>query len=263
MINPIAEYREWYSRKFKKSGGSKFDQEPGFPLEIPIKDGSNQKHRLNDGEYPSESMFKKLLHSLLFKLNKEDRAKDNTENLNHNGLVMGGHVTLATDVEAKDLDNGDESMESRVPRVSQLPTVEELPSISINPDYFQVTDSPTNVLDIDVDPSTLIRSNYQGKITDEFMNWLLDTFNFIKAYNDASKTIQVNITRDATTVDEGTILNQSDVTTGGTMQTLNINLEEVNFVNGNVSYGNSTSYTKVERVSDNTFRIDLYLEITP
>ena len=74
----IKEYREFFLRNTQVNGGSKPDQETGFPVVYQVTNllGAvlNVYNRFLKNNYPSETVFQKLYASLTFKLNSEDTA---------------------------------------------------------------------------------------------------------------------------------------------------------------------------------------------
>lgn len=142
---------------------------------------------VKDGE-PSADVYKKLLYSSLFKANSSSRARDSDSDYKTTQgeeKTLGGHVTVATDLEAIARNNGNEDKETRVPRTSQLTSADEAPNSAIaNYDITTISATPTDGIDVDRDTSVLTRSHYLTKLTDNFLNWIKDSYNKIKTYID-------------------------------------------------------------------------------
>lgn len=83
------ETREFFLRNTQVNAGAKRDQETGFALQYLV-DGVLKYNRFLKGNFPSESVLKKLFESIAFKLNPEDTAT----------ALLQGLVKIATDVEA-------------------------------------------------------------------------------------------------------------------------------------------------------------------
>lgn len=74
------EYREFFLRETQVTGGSKPDQENGFPTKYLVK-GVSVFNRFLAKHFPSEKVMKKFLESIAFKLNPEDTATTSTQGL--------------------------------------------------------------------------------------------------------------------------------------------------------------------------------------
>jgi hypothetical protein len=196
--NKIKEFKNWFVRTTHLPAGTKPDQEVGYPLTRFI-DGVARRQRFHSLDFPSQTSYEKMLSSLLGALEWEDRAKDSDDvNYMQNGNVLGGHVTVATDFEAigmvTDLGvllperteigvNGNESKYTRVPRTSQLPTVEDVENTSETPFFF--CNIPTVVpiaVTVDYDPTVTTRNKYLVESNDAFETWLKDAFEALRAF---------------------------------------------------------------------------------
>jgi len=201
MLN--AEQREWYNVAFGITlpNGIYEQENPPFCKRTVDEHGQYRGIIFNETDHPTEKIYKKLFKSVLFKLNKEDRAKDSTHpNYKSKGgshpdsmLIQGGHVTLATDEESYNFDNGDENTYSRVVRPGQLPSVIDLDTTEIQTfNISQVPSNPNNGIDVIkrlleyTDPSDNLnkRADYQVKITDQWASWLKTAFDGVKVYAD-------------------------------------------------------------------------------
>lgn len=112
MPTPTKEFREFFTRHSQVNGGSKPDQETGFPLTYYVGTVS-VFNRFLKGDYPSENVFKKLFESITFKKNVEDTASTTEQGLSR----------IATDAEARDrTDNGNGTF-SNVVKPHHLPDV--------------------------------------------------------------------------------------------------------------------------------------------
>lgn len=131
-----------------------------------------------NGNIPDEEVFYKLLSSIAFLIDHEDRAKDSDSNTeaDSSGVMktVGGHVTVATDEEAIDRNNGDEGLYTRVPRTSQLTEVSEnnvLNAIATDEENYT-----GKFIKVERDTSTTTHSNYRVKIDTLFLDFLEDAF---------------------------------------------------------------------------------------
>jgi hypothetical protein len=126
-----------------------------------------------NGGLPDEDMFKKLFRSTLNRLESSDKARESSEDeyTSIKGDIYGGHVTLSTDEEATNRDNGDTAKYSRVPKVSQLPTLEVITPASENYPAFNDLFAKALVL-TSTDDNNL---NYQLTIDPEFIDWMISS----------------------------------------------------------------------------------------
>lgn len=142
---------------------------------------------VEDGE-PSGDVYKKFLVSLPFKANSADRARDSDSDyktVEGEEKMLGGLVTVGTDEQAIARENGNELKETRVPRISQLTSVEEDENTAITGYTITTIDAtPTDGIDVSLDVTVETRSNYLVKLTDSILNWVKDSFNKIKTYID-------------------------------------------------------------------------------
>jgi len=152
---------------------------------------------VKDGE-PSADVYKKLFYSLTFKANSSSRARDSDSDYKTTEgevKMLGGLVTVATDSQAIARENGNENKETRVPRTSQLTSVNETANSAIG--GYNITDisnTPTDCIDVERDATVETRSHYLVKLTDSILNWIKDSFNKIKAYVDTVDVTNGNVT---------------------------------------------------------------------
>ena len=128
-----------------------------------------------NGGYPNQTIWTKLFNSILFKLESNDRAKDSTQNKSPKGQIYGGHVTLATNTQAKNRENGDIQLESRVPRVSHLPSVESsvTPTVDMTDPFVTITAHPIdNIL---VEKSGTTKDEYKVSLNNTIFSWIKTT----------------------------------------------------------------------------------------
>lgn len=179
------EFRQWYTTPPTSS----------LPVGVVPQDNpaSSRSTQFNTGSASEIYNWVKLFKSVLFKINADDRAvdSDSVNYLSPTGEILGGHVTVATDIEAKgvtpiyDGDNGDESCFTRVPRVSQLPTVKEGVSKDVTGFPMEITDLPTDGINIEVDNSVLTRNDFLVSLSDSIMDWFYNSFREVKDHIDA------------------------------------------------------------------------------
>jgi hypothetical protein len=134
----IKEFRAFFTRNAPQSGGSEPDQQANYPVTWQHPRYGTVGNRWLKNHWPTEDVIKKLFASIPFLLNRDSRALD--DNAPAEQILSGpnrvqGLVTVATDAQAKANDNGDTAAYTRVPKVSQLPTVEagSNPSTVSNP----------------------------------------------------------------------------------------------------------------------------------
>lgn len=246
----ISEFKQWFLRREPKTVGDNKDQELSYPLTIHI-NGTPRYHRYKKGDIPSERTWTKLFHSILFKLNREDRAKDQDMpgyfNPSMDNPIQGGHVTLATDQQARgnqtpdaskyvkyEGENGDENLYSRVPRVSHLPTTDDV--INTATDDFQIDSidgTIPNTVIIDTDPEILTRNHFLVSINPLYRAFFVDTVNKIRTYIN-SYELRAELTYNAGTP---AILVDRDPASNGRdhIDTIKINIEDITFTTGTVS----------------------------
>ena len=256
VTKAIKEFKCWFFRMIHKTSGAEADQEVGFPLEREI-NGTQRRQRLASGDFPSEAMFKKLIASSVFAIEKNDKAKDSLDaNYSQNSIALGGHVTVATDAEAKGKDNGVESLYTRVPRTSQLPSVEALNNIGdTNYAIFSLNGTfPLDSIEVTVDSAVPTRDNYLVGLSDTFVEWTETLVEEIKLYIDS-----IAITGGAVTYG-GTNLITVNTTSANTniaeQYEITADISPVSFVNGVVTQGGSNQ-TSVIEISPNVFQINI------
>jgi len=167
--------------------------------EAPRNQDNPRTHRVNvnneprifiDGGKPDGLIYRKFMDSALFKLNSGDRAKDSADpNYRSNiGDIAGGHVTVATDAEAKAFQNGNELEQTRVPRVSHLPeTVQRIVQPITNFTISQVPDTPDREINVEIDSTETERNKYLLSLSTGMRNWLEGAVTGIKQYVDSNE----------------------------------------------------------------------------
>jgi hypothetical protein len=214
MAVNLAEYREWFLTLEGINltpiivGDLPAEQDSPRTIKEVIVDGINYPiiFKQDGTKIPKfdDDTYIKLFKSVPFKLNQSDRAKD-SDHPNYfqnegdpNEGVLQGLVTVATDVEAKAFSNGDEALYTRVPRVSQLPSVGEdtgtLQLSSVDFDITLIPQSPSNWINVRIDPAEDERNNYLLRVENDVLNWLRDSFDAVKQYVDSNEVIDGGIT---------------------------------------------------------------------
>lgn len=183
------EIKQWFT--FTSNSGADVD------LNFNKKDTDGNFRIFVDGSFPDQVVFTKLFDSIPFKLNDSDIAKDSVTNnvisRNGNVLIKSGLVTLATNTEAKGTfnnqylgDNGNIFIESRVPRVNQLPVVFNDVNLTLsNP--MGITNTPNDIINVNVATSnsySTLRNEFVVKASNNFVNWLNSSFTSIQNYVD-------------------------------------------------------------------------------
>lgn len=156
MSQQNAEYRETYFTPSDKSlAGDKPNQDtPATPRIGRTADGQEKDVIFIAGGYVNEEWFRKLANGVTFKLNPEDRAREEPTEFEQGSYygkfptdIKGGLVTLSTDIQARNWDNGNEARYSRVPRVSQLPDVRAIEN-NVVAFSMNVPNNPNRMLDV-------------------------------------------------------------------------------------------------------------------
>ena len=148
-----------------------------------------------EGGYPSETMFKKLFNSIVFKLNPSDRAKDSADpsQKSPTGDIYGGHVTVSTNEQAKSYSNGDLNKETRVPRVSQLPAVNSSETIDYtHVNVMDIEKAPLENINITIDATVTERNLFRVMFSNKLLLYLNDAFIKTKNYIDSSINNAIN-----------------------------------------------------------------------
>ena len=144
-----------------------------------LKDGV----RFKNGDKPTEDTFKDLTDSSIFKSEANDRAKEDVGTFSQDS---NGHVTLATDVQAKS--NTDQKPDrSLVAQPHQLPIVTNSSLVTINSGDDIYSDS---VLGLEIDGSDLKKNNFILSIKSEFSNFLNTVFAKIELNISLLSTLQ-------------------------------------------------------------------------
>lgn len=178
----IKEFREFFFRKVTQSSGIKSDQESTFPIQYYIQDVNGRekkvRNRFNKGDFPSESVFKKLFESITFKLNPEDTAS----------TTVQGLVKTVTGNQVRDDDNGSDGF-SKTIQPSQTTKVTVVNQDARTPGSTSFlnngTPIPITTLEAVKEGGGSEGKNYKVKFKETFYSWLLDVFNKLQVYIDA------------------------------------------------------------------------------
>lgn len=147
---------------------------------------------LEDDE-TSDDNYKKLFKSILFRLNPSHRAKDSNsvDYKSKKGDVVSGHVTVATNKEAYEWDNGDCDAYTRTVRPEQLPEVNEKDADYIGDFAINtINPNPKDTIDVEKEERTdndgnLLRALYTVRLKFDFLAWIKDITAKTKSYIDS------------------------------------------------------------------------------
>lgn len=117
---------------------------------------SKRGTRFRDGDKPTQATFEDLLHSVVAKSESADRAKADTGAFSE---ANNGHVTLATDTQAK-ANEAQKADRSLVTQPHQLPTVEVINQTTDGSSFSL----PAAALSIIPLAGTATRNQYQAKL---------------------------------------------------------------------------------------------------
>lgn len=188
-----------------------------------------------------DDIWLKFLNSITFKLNQADRANDSNNPLyiqnvgSPNEAIVQGLVTLATDIEAKAWQNGEEARYSRVPRASQLPEVNSENNLILASSDFDITLIPqVPVLGIThrIDPAESNRNKHLVKLSDDLINWYRDSLDAVKVYVDGVDVSEAptSVVVQGTADGQGSSIQVQDIVATATrtknfLLSLNLNLD--------------------------------------
>lgn len=190
-MNP--EFKEWFLTQAGNpllgftSADNPTEQETPAASKTKVVNGVTIGTIFKEDNEPTEENYTKLFKSITFKLNASDIAKDSANNRNAQNQIYAGLVTVATDAEAIAFDNGDETKETRVPRVHHLPETVEGNNVVIS--GFAITTinaAPVNSVAVARDITNNTKSIYKVNLADTFLNWQKDNVAKIKDYVDSS-----------------------------------------------------------------------------
>ncbi len=165
LYDMIKELRSWFLNRVA-------GQEALFSKE---RKNNKEGHRVfKDGDYPDEDVFRKLFSSVIFGLEASDRAKATGENsqVSFTGeeKVLGGHVTIATDTEAKAFSDGTKSLYTRTIRPSQ-----NNECLDSNQESFQVSNLQYSGKALAMENKATAsdpRNKYAYRMEKALVNWL-------------------------------------------------------------------------------------------
>lgn len=183
------EFKEWFFTKAGQALLPADSEDSPIPQETPDASKSKEINGVEIGTIfkennePTEINYQKFFNSVLFSLNNSNRAKDSTKNKTSKGNIKGGHVTIATNQEAVAKDNGDEILETRTVRPSQLPeTVEGTNTANNTYSFNDIDQIPNDCIQVTKNTAVTTHSSYKVNLKDSFVNWLRDVITVIYEY---------------------------------------------------------------------------------